>query len=179
MMNEQLQMEMRGLAKQVASNVRKGEYEQPIEFIMQYHGDKDMFRQYVGLIGSGICAMMYEELNDEKLSYWIKSKYEFAATARKEQSKKGIEILCGFVPRNRMKELKQYVKDAREKNKDLPPIERVCSACNIISTNLQKCGMCKCVSYCCKECQVADWKDHKKECKDIAAAAKQNNFAKK
>ena len=29
---------------------------------------------------------------------------------------------------------------------------------------LQRCSGCKCVRYCCKECQLNDWKNHKKIC---------------
>lgn len=29
---------------------------------------------------------------------------------------------------------------------------------------LKKCGKCKHESYCCKECQIADWQKHKKTC---------------
>ena len=31
-------------------------------------------------------------------------------------------------------------------------------------TKLKKCSKCRVVAYCCKSCQLADWKEHKLEC---------------
>ncbi|KAF4620883.1 hypothetical protein D9613_000063 [Agrocybe pediades] len=40
-----------------------------------------------------------------------------------------------------------------------------CSTCHEEKDNLQVCSKCKETFYCSKECQVADWKSHKKQCK--------------
>ena len=42
----------------------------------------------------------------------------------------------------------------------------MCSFCNISDTvNLKQCAGCKQAKYCSKECQINDWKQHKKDCK--------------
>eukprot|EP00026_Physarum_polycephalum_P003297 Phypoly_transcript_03307.p1 GENE.Phypoly_transcript_03307~~Phypoly_transcript_03307.p1 ORF type:complete len:548 (-),score=82.99 Phypoly_transcript_03307:692-2335(-) len=41
-----------------------------------------------------------------------------------------------------------------------------CAKCDNQGTNMMVCSRCRCVKYCGKECQKADWKEHKKECKD-------------
>jgi hypothetical protein len=40
-----------------------------------------------------------------------------------------------------------------------------CNTCNKIDEKLKKCTRCKTMFYCSKECQVKDWKKHKKICK--------------
>jgi hypothetical protein len=40
------------------------------------------------------------------------------------------------------------------------------------NTKLMKCQRCKMTCYCSKECQVADWKSHKKACKEISSVVK-------
>jgi len=42
---------------------------------------------------------------------------------------------------------------------------KTCLHCDTISKNMKKCSRCKCVYYCSSECQLADWKKHKKICK--------------
>jgi hypothetical protein len=38
-------------------------------------------------------------------------------------------------------------------------------SCNNFGNDFKCCGQCKAISYCSKECQVEDWKVHKKVCK--------------
>ena len=47
-----------------------------------------------------------------------------------------------------------------DKNGDLT---RYCRACGK-KDDVKKCSKCKKVSYCGKECQKKDWKDHKRSC---------------
>ena len=42
--------------------------------------------------------------------------------------------------------------------------DRNCCGCGKAAVKLMKCSKCKTVSYCSRECQVADWKEHKKVC---------------
>ncbi|KAI9374061.1 hypothetical protein BJX61DRAFT_344395 [Aspergillus egyptiacus] len=48
------------------------------------------------------------------------------------------------------------------------------AACNICAkkaskeTTLKRCGKCKAIWYCSRECQKADWKDHKESCSKLA-----------
>ena len=47
-------------------------------------------------------------------------------------------------------------------------LERNCAACNVwdrTGRNHLRCSVCVMVYYCSKECQVSDWKQHKKTCK--------------
>ena len=41
---------------------------------------------------------------------------------------------------------------------------KVCNNCNKTFEKLLKCSKCKKVKYCSRECQIADWKKHKKNC---------------
>jgi len=42
-------------------------------------------------------------------------------------------------------------------------------SCNNCGNNFKYCSNCKSVSYCCKECQVEDWRNHKKFCKTLVS----------
>ncbi|PRW50921.1 hypothetical protein C2E21_5461 [Chlorella sorokiniana] len=48
-----------------------------------------------------------------------------------------------------------------------------CTHCKRGALHLRKCAACRSVAYCCRECQVAHWKEgrHKRECKALAAKA--------
>ncbi|KAF9559199.1 hypothetical protein CPC08DRAFT_527729 [Agrocybe pediades] len=48
---------------------------------------------------------------------------------------------------------------------------RLCSTCHEEKDNLQVCAKCKGTFYCSKECQIADWKSHKKQCKPPAPSS--------
>lgn len=39
-----------------------------------------------------------------------------------------------------------------------------CSYCHKVITNLLRCGKCRVIHYCSRECQKADWKEHKAVC---------------
>jgi hypothetical protein len=51
-------------------------------------------------------------------------------------------------------------------------LSSTCAVCNSTSTlngtPLSKCGRCKIVEYCGKDCQVKDWPKHKENCKKSA-----------
>lgn len=47
----------------------------------------------------------------------------------------------------------------------------VCVHCLAQSESLQRCGRCKSVSYCNKDCQKAHWSKHKGECRRVAQGA--------
>ena len=55
-----------------------------------------------------------------------------------------------------------------------PGNNRICtySKCKVplIENELLSCGGCKQVCYCCRDCQVGDWKGHKKACKEAQTA---------
>jgi hypothetical protein len=46
-----------------------------------------------------------------------------------------------------------------------------CWKCDNREKTLSKCSQCNVATYCCRECQVGDWKSHKAVCKGLAAAA--------
>lgn len=83
------------------------------------------------------------------------------------------------------KAMKQYTKEFLEKNKEALDAgqnvsisalgvaqDGICGNCKAVSLSLggtkklSKCGKCLLVYYCCRKCQVADWKNHKLLCKD-------------
>ena len=39
---------------------------------------------------------------------------------------------------------------------------------------LSACSRCSCVKYCCRECQKADWPDHKHECGKLHSSTSQS-----
>lgn len=41
---------------------------------------------------------------------------------------------------------------------------KYCNYCSKFNSNYKICGKCKLVSYCCRECQIKDWKIHKGIC---------------
>lgn len=74
------------------------------------------------------------------------------------------------------------VSQNKRTNKDgskLPTL-RICSGCRDLDTsraNLMKCGKCKAISYCSKECQKADWKIHKGLCELAMDSAQNASFS--
>ncbi|KAJ7623509.1 hypothetical protein FB45DRAFT_1089047 [Roridomyces roridus] len=56
-----------------------------------------------------------------------------------------------------------YLDTLDERLKELT--SSACAACGKSNVNLRKCGRCKEVEYCSKECQTGHWKTHKKGCK--------------
>ena len=47
-------------------------------------------------------------------------------------------------------------------------VERKCGGCGLWQTperKLERCGQCRRVYYCSRQCQLADWKTHKVGCK--------------
>lgn len=44
------------------------------------------------------------------------------------------------------------------------PLPGACSSCGSKETKLKRCSRCKRVAYCSRDCQAADWKQHKKAC---------------
>jgi hypothetical protein len=46
-----------------------------------------------------------------------------------------------------------------------PPTRHVCRTCALYAAGMTKCGGCRTVYYCSKDCQTADWPEHKRVCK--------------
>ena len=163
---KQMIAETRKVAEEMVASIRKGEYEACGEFMIRGNGaTPECERQLVSLMASGVCSHINDILNDEKLSCWLKSNFQFVAMI---SEKKGntTKIGCGFLKNSDKKEVKKIAKESNGKVN----ISKVCDYCYKISPSLQNCGGCGSVSYCCKEHQVADWKNHKKECKSLQEA---------
>ncbi|CAG8953829.1 hypothetical protein HYFRA_00006721 [Hymenoscyphus fraxineus] len=55
--------------------------------------------------------------------------------------------------------------------------QALCFSCWNVSKNLSRCGACKLVAYCSKECQKQDWyRTHKEDCKKLFALNKQKGY---
>jgi hypothetical protein len=153
--------ELRKVAGEIVASIRKGLYTDCSEFTLRGSGaGKDVEHEFVRILGSGVCVCVNETLNNEKLSCWIKANYQFVAMIT---DKKGdaITITCGFIDNDEKKKIKQMAKESGGRM----DISTFCEYCEKSSPTIQKCGGCRCVSYCCKEHQTAHWKEHKKECK--------------
>jgi hypothetical protein len=46
-------------------------------------------------------------------------------------------------------------------------VDRSCKLCGNHTSKMYHCSICTSVSYCSKECQEKDWKDHKTQCKRL------------
>jgi hypothetical protein len=75
----------------------------------------------------------------------------------KNDEKNGISI---------MRVSNQVLKDMGGKEYGMKDLWQKCSneGCTTPMGNFKKCSKCKKVRYCCRECQVADWKKHKPDC---------------
>jgi hypothetical protein len=65
-------------------------------------------------------------------------------------------------------EFRAWVKshaDERQANNMVMSMMRSCNVCRNYGLTLFKCGGCRSVYYCSRECQHKDWKEHKKSCK--------------
>ncbi|KAI6046409.1 hypothetical protein EDC04DRAFT_2558274 [Pisolithus marmoratus] len=63
-----------------------------------------------------------------------------------------------------------YLEDVGMRSMDVPPAgpARIrCAACGKGEVPLSTCGRCKATKYCSKDCQVKDWKTHKRSCRSI------------
>jgi len=58
-----------------------------------------------------------------------------------------------------------YLKKLHKNNPD-KITSRVCNVCNKLSQTCKKCA-CRTIYYCSTDCQKADWKRHKNECKPL------------
>ena len=59
-----------------------------------------------------------------------------------------------------------------EEGEPTKKVPRVCEKCGKEAARMKKCSVCKLVRYCSEECQLGDWKSHKKSCKNAAARKK-------
>ncbi len=85
--------------------------------------------------------------------------------------------LCNAVPKPVREEI-QRQKDGLSPATDLltyagpkytlPQFAGNCACCNRLLDNRKSCGRCKAVYYCSKECQLADWKEHRLRCSPAA-----------
>jgi len=70
---------------------------------------------------------------------------------------------------NACKEVQELLRDAQKslKGKDYAADPFVCANCGSAGqmSGLMKCGKCKMVRYCCRDCQLAHWKMHKPVCR--------------
>jgi len=57
------------------------------------------------------------------------------------------------------------------KGESVCAMEALCSCCSKPAAKMMRCGRCSCARYCSKDCQRADWEEHKGECADLAAVA--------
>ena len=162
---------IRNVAEEIVESIRLGKYSDSAEFIVSADNGREISKAVseeaedamVELMGNFLSSHINDILNDEKISLFLKANYQFIAMIT-EKTGNSIKIACGFIKNSHKEEIKKMAKDSNGRIK----MKEVCDFCTKISPHLQKCGACRSVSYCCKEHQTADWKDHKKECKKLA-----------
>ena len=65
----------------------------------------------------------------------------------------------------------EEAKEEREEGEPKRKV-RVCENCSKVAETMQKCSRCRLARYCSEECQLEDWKEHKKSCMMAAARKK-------
>ena len=81
-----------------------------------------------------------------------------------------VDLLLASVAQREQAEKAAEVKAAKG---ELKRAARVCENCGKEAAKMKKCSVCKLVRYCSEECQLKDWKEHKKSCKEVAARKKE------
>jgi hypothetical protein len=162
MQTKMFQKTTRKVAEKLVESIRKGEYTDNAEFYMEgiTSINDPIDQESISLLGSMVCTYVNVILDDKNLSIWIKSNFNFVAFI-KEAVGTRITIGCGFLKKEETKILKKMAKNSEGRI----GVNQACNFCYDISSKIQKCGGCRCVAYCCKEHQLADWKEHKQECK--------------
>mmetsp|Transcript_28874 Transcript_28874/g.32381 ORF Transcript_28874/g.32381 Transcript_28874/m.32381 type:complete len:571 (+) Transcript_28874:28-1740(+) len=135
------------------------------------------------LIGNIGVLKVYDELI--KCSVLIKKKFapgqpcgEVVSSILngKKYSMKNIELIKRLKTIASFAEIMQPQKELTHKDGDLT-LNRICRYCDKsdpsqeFQNSLKACSKCKSTYYCSKECQVADWKKHKKNCRSNTKAS--------
>ena len=79
------------------------------------------------------------------------------------------ELLLASIAKLEQAEQAAKVEVVKEEEGEVKRAARVCQLCGKEAQRMKKCSVCKLVRYCSEECQLKDWKSHKKSCKETAA----------
>ena len=80
-----------------------------------------------------------------------------------------VDLLLASVAKQEQAEKAAEVVVKEEEGEPTKKAARVCEKCGKSATTTKRCGGCKLVRYCSEECQLGDWKEHKKSCKNAVA----------
>ena len=166
--NKKMLEALNQIAENIVASIRRGKITDSEEFVFMSDPTVEEVGKYsldkfISMIGGLITSLINEKLNDEKMSFHLKANYQFMAMIKGKTSH-CMTISCGFLSNTQKKEIKKMAKESNGRI----TMNSICEFCSEISPHLQKCGACRSVSYCCKEHQAEDWKEHKKECKHLA-----------
>jgi len=130
--------------------------------------------------GSGYDGMLTKSLRDD-IELW---RQESSTAAQAERLAEALKQLCrhGVLTADQQARSEQNMENIDAKVKaaraaaSAPELLRSCALASCGAkeahvSHFSKCAACKTVVYCSKDCQLADWPDHKKACKAARKAA--------
>ena len=80
------------------------------------------------------------------------------------------ELLLASIAKLSQAEQAAKAEAVKEEEGRVKRAARVCQLCGKEAQRMKKCSVCKLVRYCGEECQLGDWKKHKKSCKEAGGA---------
>ena len=106
--------------------------------------------------------------------YCRKSKYLPSTNIENETFSEEFEfknIESIFIKIIRDENIEKTLKHYRKRANKGDYLSETCANCgkmekSISGERFKRCEKCKKIRYCCKECQIADWENHKKDCKN-------------
>lgn len=162
-MEAELKDMSREIALEIVASVKIGNYDRACHISVEESFTSEEAEHLASEIGQCVSYYIRKIIADEKLHIWLNANYDFSIVATDDKKDK-LDIVIGYIKKTNMKTYKKNWAQYGAK------IAKMCAYCKIATPKQSKCAACQCVSYCCKEHQVADWKEHKQFCKSLKDA---------